>query len=104
MSTAGSRSRTRPSRCPRRVKAPMAEDPVLTQSGQLVAFWLERISLKSHRTWIETEMQPARDDVALRAHRDVLHRGIDVASGAFQGAAFEDSACTSFGSQHLHDA
>ena len=34
----------------------------------------------------------------------MLYRGIDVTSGALQGAAFEDGASTGFSSQHLHGA
>jgi len=70
----------------------------------LAAFWPERISLKSHGTRIKTEMQPAGDDVALRTHGDVLDRSVDIASSAFQSAAFEDRARAGFRSQDLHDA
>jgi hypothetical protein len=75
-----------------------------TQSGQSMAFWLEQISLESHGTWIKSEMQPASNDVALRTHGDVFDRGVNIASGAFQSAAFEDSACACFCSQRLHNA
>jgi hypothetical protein len=62
----------------------------------LVAFWLERISLKPHGTWIKAEMQPASDDVALRTHGDVFDRGVDIASSAFKSAAFEEKRLHQF--------
>ena len=68
-----------------------------TRNGHADSVRLKRTPLKSHGTWIKTELQSTSDDVALRAHSDMFHGGVDVASSAFQSVAFEDGTCTSFG-------
>src|SRR6266851_8205801 len=82
----------------------MTKSTPMTLRGQFVTCRTSANTLKSHGPWIQTETQAASDDIAVRAHCDVLHRRMQVAYGAFQTAVFEDGACARFRRQHLHDA
>jgi hypothetical protein len=60
--------------------------------------------LEARGAWIKTEAQAAGDDVAVGAHRNVLHRSMHIAYAAFQAVGLEDGDCSGFCSQRLHDA